>query len=260
MREFFDRELAAVWGQHHAWVLLSLQDIKSKYRRSIIGPFWITLTSVFFVVGLGLVYARLMSLDLKDYLPFLASGIFVWSFIVGLISEGSNAIIGSAHLIRQIRLPYMFHICRVVLRNVLIFLHSAVVLLALLAWYGLLTWQGVLGSLLGLVLCVFAITPLMVILAVACARYRDILPMVNSALQLLFFISPILWRPGQADSLAVVVQYNIFAHFIAVVRDPLVGASVPWPAALSVLAFGGVCWVVAVATLLRARDKIPYWL
>jgi ABC-type polysaccharide/polyol phosphate export permease len=260
MLEFFFRELSVFRGGWHAWFLLSLQDVKGRYRRSVIGPFWITLTTIFFVMGLGLVYSRLLNLNLKEYLPFLACGIIVWTFILGFINEGANSIIGAGHIIKQINMPFLVHVMRVVFRNVIIFLHSWVILVPLLMWYGYLTPYGLFCSVVGICLIVFALTPFVTLLAVVCARYRDVLPMISSGMQLLFFVTPVMWHPDQLAGLNLVIKYNIFVYFIDLVREPMLNGYFPLKSAIVVSVFGALLWIVSFLTLFLNRKKISYWL
>lgn len=260
MLEFLKFELAVLFRGRHTWTLLSMQDVKSRYRRSIIGPFWITLTSLVYVAGLGLVYSRLFNLELKDYLPFLSAGIIVWTFIVSLITEGSSAVINSGHIIKQIKLPLFTHVLRVVLRNFVVFLHSFIILVPLMYWYGFLTWTGVFASLLGVGVLLYAVTPMVAILAVICARYRDILPMVSSIMQLLFFITPVMWHPAQIQDLNVVIKYNFFNYLVALVRDPILNGVVPLTSILIAIVAGTVMWCIAFSVIFFNRNKIAYWL
>lgn len=259
IKGFLKREFSALSDGWHAWYLLALHDIKGRYRRSIIGPFWITLTSLLFIGGLGLVYSRLLNLDLKEYLPFLACGIVVWTFILTFINEGASAIINSAHIIKQISMPILTHIFRVAFRNTLIFLHSWIILIPLLMWYGYLTWFGLLCSILGIVLVVFALTPFAALLAVICARYRDVLPMVTSAMQLLFFITPVMWHPAQLAGLSEVIRYNPFVYLIDLVREPMLNGLFPAASAGLVMAMGTALWGIALSMLFLNRKHIPYW-
>ncbi|WP_110946490.1 ABC transporter permease [Pseudomonas bohemica] len=258
--DFLYRELTTFRGGWHAWYLLALQDVKGRYRRSVIGPFWITLTSMFFVLGLGLVYSRLLNLDLKEYLPFLACGIIVWTFIVTLVTEGASAIIGSGHIIKQVNMPIFVHLMRVVFRNIIIFLHSYIILVPLLMWYGYLTLYGFAVSVLGIGMIVFSLTPLVALLAILCARYRDVLPMISSGMQLLFFVTPVMWHPNQVAGLESVIKYNFFVYLIDLVRKPMLNGYWPMNSAILVAVIGVALWICAFFALYLNRKNIPYWL
>ncbi|MFJ3484649.1 ABC transporter permease [Pseudomonas sp. NPDC090202] len=258
--DFVKRELAVFTDGWHAWYLLALHDVKGRYRRSVIGPFWITLTSLLFITGLGLVYSRLLNLSLKDYLPFLACGIIAWTFILTFINEGASTIINSGHIIKQVSMPILTHVMRVAFRNLLIFLHSWVILIPLLMWYGYLTLYGLACSVIGILLVLFVLTPLAALLAVLCARYRDVLPMITSAMQLMFFITPVMWHPDQLAGLSGVIHFNPFVYLIDLIREPMLNGEFPLRSAGLVLSMGVVLWAAAFAVLFVNRKKIPYWL
>ena len=260
LTNFLKRELHALSDGRHTWYLLGLHDVKGRYRRSIIGPFWITLSSLVFVGGLGVVYSRLLNLNLEEYLPYLACGIIVWTFILNFINEGASALIGSAHIIKQVSLPLLTHMMRVAFRNTLIFLHSWVILIPLLLWYGYLTTYGLFCSILGVALVIFTLTPLTVLLAIVCARYRDVLPMISSALQLMFFVTPVMWFPQQLAGLTSVIKYNPFAYLIDLIREPMLNGFFPLASAGLVLGMGLLLWAAALALLFTHHKQIPYWL
>lgn len=260
MLDFFKRELNVLFGGWHTWVLLALQDVKSRYRRSVIGPFWITLTSIFYVIGLGLVYSRLFHLDLKEYLPYLSVGIITWTFIITLVTEGANSIINAGHIIKQVNLPLTTHVLRIVFRNFIIFLHSYIILIPLLMWYGYLSTAGFLYSLIGVAVVMYALTPMAMVLSVLCARYRDVVPMVASIMQLLFFITPVMWHPNQIADLSLIIKYNIFNYLIDVVRSPMLLGIFPAESVAVVLLVGTALWGVALTALYSNRKTIPYWL
>jgi len=94
------------------WSVLGWHDIKQRYRRSIIGPFWFTLSTALMVIVLGVLYATLLKQEIRHYLPFLAVGLVVWQFINTVINEGTTILIGSQSLIKQINLPLTVHVCR----------------------------------------------------------------------------------------------------------------------------------------------------
>lgn len=254
------REISAFFKLSYVWKLLSIQDVKARYKRSVLGPFWYTITTILFVAGLGLVYSRLFKLNLVEYLPYLSVGIIVWTFIITLLNEGANSIIGAGHIIKQISMPLYVHVLRVVFRNFVIFMHSWVVLIPLLIWYKTLTVAGLIFSIFGLLALLYCLTPLVLLLALLCARYRDFLPMVSSALQLLFFITPVMWQPHQLEDLARVIQFNPFYYLIAVVREPMLNDYFPSGAMVYTLCLGSFLWISSFIALSVNYKRIAYWL
>src|SRR2546421_12753681 len=78
------------------WCSLGWHDIRQRYRRSIVGPFWLTLSMGIMVAGLAYLYAGLFGQDVESYLPYVATGIIIFTMISSLASDGSTVFIGSA--------------------------------------------------------------------------------------------------------------------------------------------------------------------
>lgn len=243
------------------WLMLGWHDIRQRFRRSILGPFWLTLSTAFMLVALGLVYATIFKMSLRDYFPFLAAGVVTWTLISTLISECCQTFIGSDALIKQIRLPFTVHACRVVWRNVVVFLHNLVIIVVVLFVFS--TWPSaaaLAAFLAGLFLVMLNGVWVGLSFGLICARFRDVPPIVASVLQLVFFITPIIWHPSLLAGQQRVINYNPFYHFIELLRSPMLN-SVPAPATWAVVIGITIAgWAVTVLLLLRARRRITYWL
>ena len=69
------------------WWILAWQDIRQRYRRSVLGPFWITLTMMATIAGMGPLYAALLKIDARDFIPYLALGLIAWGLVSSIILE-----------------------------------------------------------------------------------------------------------------------------------------------------------------------------
>ena len=78
------------------WLLLAWQDIRLRYRRSILGPFWITISMAISIYSMGFLYGNLFKMDLQQYFPFLATGLLTWTFINTVISDSTNVLIDAS--------------------------------------------------------------------------------------------------------------------------------------------------------------------
>jgi ABC-type polysaccharide/polyol phosphate export permease len=87
-----------------AWSL-ARHDVVSRYRGSILGPFWITLSMGLMVVGIGVVYANLFGMALHDFLPLVALGIVFFGTISTIITEGCDAFVNASSMLSQTNLP-----------------------------------------------------------------------------------------------------------------------------------------------------------
>ena len=244
---------------HHLWYLLGWQDIRRRYRRSVLGPFWLTLSMGALVGALGTLYGMLFRVEVAVYVPFLALGFIVWTLISGVVNDGCRVFINAENIIKQVGLPLSIHVYRLLWRNLLILFHNAAVFVVVAAVFGVWPgWAGLL-ALPGLVLlCLNGIWAAL-LLGIVSARYRDVPPIVSSVVRICFFVTPIIWMPDLVPARAVVLDINPFFHLVEVVRAPLLGqvpALASWIAVLA-MAFGG--WLVTFTFFRRYRWRIAYW-
>jgi len=241
------------------WGLVAWCDIKQRYRGSVLGPFWLTLSTAIMIGGLGALYSRLFHTDITTYLPYLSLGILTWGLISSLLTECCTAFISADHVIKQIRMPLSVHLYRVIARNVIVFGHNMVVYVVVAFWFQVPFGWADLMVLPGMALLMLGMIPSGLILAAVCARFRDIPQVVASLLQVIFFMTPIMWRPEVLGPDIALALYNPFNGFIDVIRAPLLGEWAPttsWDLALGVTA---LAWLVAFPFFARFRARIAYW-
>lgn len=241
------------------WGILGWMDIKQRYRRSVLGPFWLTISTGIMVGALGFVYSGLFKQPLEQYLPFIAVGLIIWTLISTLINESCTVFIVAEGMIKQIRLPLTVHVCRMVWRNIIIFAHNALILLIVYLYYGKAVHPDLLLLPFALVLIALNGIWIGLVLGVFCTRFRDIAQIVGSVIQLTFFITPIFWRPEVLGDRAWLANFNPVFHFIELMRAPILGAPVPvmsWLVAICVTALG---IFLALAVLARYRHRVAYW-
>ena len=99
------------------WLLLAYQDIKLRYRRSVLGPFWITLSMAITVYTMGYLYSHLFHVNPHEYFPYLVAGMLAWSLISTTLIDVVDTFTLSENLLKQIKLPYILYIHRIATRN-----------------------------------------------------------------------------------------------------------------------------------------------
>jgi len=245
----------------HLWGRLGWQDIRRRYRRSTLGPFWITISMGLLIGVLGTLYGGLFKVDGSNYVPYLALGFVIWTLVSGLITDGCTAYVSASNIIQQARLPLSVHVYRVVWRNLIVSFHNAVIFVVVAiafsvrpGWTGLLAIPGL------VLLCVNGVWVGMLLGAFA-ARFRDVPPIIASVVRIAFFVTPIIWMPELLPNRAVLpMNLNPFFHVLEVVRAPLLGEP---PSVVSWLAMIGITLVGAGATFaiyVRYRWRIAYWI
>jgi ABC-2 type transport system permease protein/lipopolysaccharide transport system permease protein len=242
------------------WASLAWMDVRQRYRRSILGPFWITLSLGIMVLGLGVVYGALFNQDLHAYLPYLATGYIVWGLISTLLTESPYVFIVAHDTIKQIPFPLSTFVYRMVVRNLIVLAHNLLVYLVVILVFGINPGLACLLALPGLLLIGLNGLGFGFFLGLVSARFRDIPQLVINASQLIFFVTPILWHRETIQSRAWVASLNPFTYLVDIVREPMLGHI---PSAFTWEISGAVTFLnlaVSIIIFARYRWRIPYWL
>jgi ABC-type polysaccharide/polyol phosphate export permease len=242
------------------WLLLGWSDIKQRYRRSTLGPFWITLSTAITIAVMGPLYGRLFGQQESGYVAFLAIGMVMWGFISGVITETSTGFISSEGYIKEFNLPLSVFIFRVVWRNFNIFMHNALVMVVVVLINGHVSPWAIVEVPVSILFLLFNTFWLGLLLAVVCARYRDIQQILNNVLQIMFFLTPILWPPHMLGEKAWVLNYNPLYFFIESVRAPMLGNSVSFGIWMGLLITSLGMFFISAVIFGKFRNKIAYWL
>lgn len=243
------------------WWGLGLQDIRIRYKRTYLGPLWITASMAATFVSMGLLFSTVFKSDIRQYLPYLAFGMVTWNFLASIASDGPQIFVDSHHIINSLKMPFAVHVLRCVVRNAIIFAHNLLAALATLLILGGTPPAGSALLLLALPLLCLAAFALGLILAILGARFRDLGPMIGMVVQLAFFLTPILWRPEDIpEAHRWWVAINPAYHLVELVRAPLLGGTDFWLALAAAALTAFVLLATAFALFAVFRRRISYWL
>src|SRR5271163_4820013 len=236
-------DLAVAAQQWRLAVALARLDIRNRYRGSVLGPLWLTLSTALMLAGLGILYSALFHMTIKEYLPFLAVSMVVWNLISQVANDSCTSLTSVEGIIRQMPLPYATHALRCVFRNAVIAAHNLPLILAVVLVWGVAPGAASLLAIAGLAILAVNAFAAALFLGMLCARFRDIAPIVGSVMQLAFFMTPILWKPESLGRHAVWLQFDPFFVIIQVIRAPLLGTDTTpllWASAVAytLLCFG----------------------
>lgn len=256
------RDVVRSVGLWHIWVRLGLQDVRLKFRRSVVGVGWIFLNLAVLVSAIGFIYANLLGQDPRDFIPYLTIGMILWGYLTSSIVDGGNAFVHSEGYIKQISLPIYVYIFRFFVSITLTTLIAMLAYVAVAVIYSVPLRAGTLFALPGLLMVMTASLLLVTIFAHLNARFRDIAHMASVGMQVLFYVTPVIFPAEllrrRAD-LALVVDLNPMYHLLEVVRRPLLGGvaadSASYAAAGVVLA---VLTAVAAAVIATNQRRIVY--
>lgn len=259
-----DRSVLGEWWRGtrlvDTWLFLAWFDLLLRYRRSLLGPLWLTISMGVMIAGMGPLYATLFGTELKSFFPYLTLGIIFWSFIAGVVNEGCLALVSSGSSLKQADHPVTAVIWRLLARHLLQLAHHVLIYLPVAWWCGIEVRGATLAFLPGLVLVVLTMHALALTLSIVCARFRDVAQIVASVVQLLMFVTPVFWLASALPAKTRFVLYNPLAGMLELLRSPLLGE---WPSTSAWLVTAGtwgVSTVVSLLLLARTRRRIAYWI
>jgi ABC-type polysaccharide/polyol phosphate export permease len=244
------------------WGRLGWLDVKRRYRRTSLGPFWNSAALAVYSVAVGAVGAGLFHQDFRHYLPYLVSGMIVWTLISTVLIESCTLFVTGHALFRNVRFEYSILAYALVWRSFIFFIHNSIVYLVIaLVLQPQLIGSTTLLAIPGLFLVLLNGVWVALLFGMFCLRFRDVQPLVQTLIQILTLVTPIFWSANNLMGLRrfVFVQLNPIYHLIEIVRAPLLGAvpsGTSFAAALAISAMG-CCLACLVFRLLRKR--IPYW-
>lgn len=244
---------------YRLWLLLGWVEIRQRYARSRIGPFWMTISMGVMITTLGIVYGSLFGAELHDYLPMMAIGFVFWGFISSTINEGCNAYVAGGAYLKQIQLNRGIFVFQTIWRNMIIFSHNAVIIIIVLIYFNYDFYNRIPTFMLGFLILIWNLTWITTLLATICARYRDFHQIIGSILQVFFYVTPILFKRDMLSKYPWLITWNPFAHYIEIVRAPLLGQHVPYTSWAVSIGLAIIGTIICIWFHGRYRARIPYW-
>lgn len=254
------RDLVDGFSMNWMWTALAIQDIKLRYRGSMLGPFWITISTIVMVTAMGIIFPRLFHQNVATYLPYLMTGLVIWQFVNTNINDGCNTFLMVSGVIQQMPMPFSVHAYRTVFRTLLVLAHNFVIIPV-----GILLFSVPIGW------SIFEVIPALavlwingvwicILLGMVSTRFRDVPPIVASFVQVLFFVTPIFWSADMLGPWKTLAELNPLFAAVDIMRAPLMGqhaAPYSWLVMLLVTMFGAGFTFLFYA---RFRTRVAYWI
>jgi len=244
---------------YELWSRFAFHDIRQRFRRSVLGPLWLTISMGILVATLGLVFSTLFQQDASKTLPYISTGIIFWGLLTGCITDGTTVFISSEAIIRNVPAPLSIHFYRLMARNIIIWGFNMAIYLVVVAYFELVPGWNALLFIPGFILFLINLAWMSLAVGVLSTRYRDIPQLVANFIQVMFFLTPIFWSPLTLPNRPAFVTLNPFYHLIEIVRAPLLGdevSSASWALCIGMAAagLGFTAWLYR-----RAHARIAYW-
>ena len=244
------------------WLKLSIHDVKNRYGRTVLGPWWLTIGTGIALTSIGFVWSALFGMELAKLFPYLTIGYVLWMMLSSFLIEGCSTFTNgvASNLQQSFLLPKSVHVYRLVGRAVISFAHNVAIFIVAALVFQISVNAWTLMAIPGLIVFILNGVWISIVLGVLGGRLRDIEPLIASAMTLLFLISPFIWHADSLRGQRHLVDWNPIAHYLAIVRDPLLGSA---PPVLSWIVVGGFTILgfgFAIYLFSRFKNRFAYWL
>lgn len=250
-------EGARMWP---TWILLAWRDFRNQTRRTTLGSAWSVIGLLITAVALGYVYSALLNLKSSEVYPFVVAGLTAWFFIAGSIQGGCSTFINDAGIIKERALPLSFSVFRYTFRMFFEMILKLVAFVVVAAATGLVPTGALVLLPCGLALLLLNGLWATMLFGVVGARYRDVPELIAPLMLIAFLATPVLWPQVALQSSEFIASANPFTHYIAMIRDPLLGTAFPATSLAVVICLTIAGWAAALAALSYAKDRLVYWL
>lgn len=241
---------------------LAWQEIRQAYRRSAVGPFWITIGMGVQILTMGLVFGLIFKSEVGTYIPYLSVSVILWGLIASTINEGCQTFISSGAMIKQLDVSKLVYVLKTVLKNFLSFGHNLILIPVVFLVFLKPVGYSLLLFIPGLILLALNLSWVVLLIGIVSARFRDMIPITSSATTIGFFVTPVMWSPeliGNNELAHILLGFNPAYHWLQVARLPILG-QLPtienWVVSFLV---AGIGWFVALIAYKKYKSMIAYW-
>jgi lipopolysaccharide transport system permease protein len=242
--------------------MLAWQDIRQAYRRSAVGPFWLTIGMGVQILTMGFVFGLIFKADVQVYIPFLAVSLILWGLIASTLNDGCISFISAEAMIKQLNIPHIVYVFRTVLKNFFTTAHNLVLIPLVFLVFMEPPGISLIALVPGLIVLALNLGWVVLLLGIASARYRDMPPIINSVTTIGFFVTPVMWSPdliGNNELAHLLLGLNPLYHWLQIVRLPILGQ---WPTLENwavALLVAGLGWGATLLVYRKFRTMIAYW-
>jgi ABC-type polysaccharide/polyol phosphate export permease len=256
--------LQAVWRCRFFWLSLVKMDLRTRYRRSILGLGWSLLHPICMTIILCTMFHHILHVKIEEYSPFLMAGLASWNYILSCTIQGCHCFFHAESYIRQYPAPAAIYPLRTALGAAVHFLLALLVVIAL-TWYfkGLDNIPALIHLLPAIGMMLILGWSLAVLAGFANVFFQDTQHLTEVAFQLLFYATPIIYPEETLanNHMGWLLQYNPLVTFLRLFRDPILKAQAPSQETyLGSMILVLVLALAAVGTLARWQRRLIFYL
>ena len=250
-------------GIHHwrVWHLLGIRELRHRYARSKLGQLWLMLSTGVMIGVLSGVWSLLWSQPVRDLIPFFGTGLVMWTFLSQVLIDCTSIFVTHGNLYRNQRMNFSVSIYSLIYKNSIMLAHNLVIVALLIVACGVPINAYLLQIVPAFVLTWITMLWTGYVVAMICVRYRDIIQVITTWLSVLFFLTPVFWKPDfLPERFHFIIDYNPFAQSLELLRNPFLGQPVSlhaWVFTIALALSGGL---LALPVIGRYQRRIIFWM
>lgn len=255
-------DLKQGWELHRLWLRLGYAEVRRRYRRTLLGPFWATGQIAIYILCVGYIFSSVLEADRSTYISYLTTGFITWMLVYAVLTEATAAFVSNAAIRQQQPFPYSMFIYAMLARNFFAHLHHYVLYFAVSLIFGLQISWNLLLLVPGYLLTGINLAWLSLILATLTARFRDIQQLIVSLMQVMLFVTPIFYSQDMLSPTqrVFVLMPNLIYHMTVIIRAPLLGIAPPISSYAILILSATFGWLFAAWLFGKCRQTIIFWI
>lgn len=245
--------------KYELWIFLSWSDIKSRYRRTMIGPFWLVIANAVTICGISLVWSTLFNINIVEYVPKFSAALICWLYISTCITDAGDVFIRNENVIKNLPINYYLYPIRMIMRNIFTLLHNFVVYIAVLILFKPPINMSTLLFVPNFILITFSLLVFSFWSGLIGLRFRDIPHIITAIMSIMIFLTPVMWDMEMLGDKAQYIYLNPLASYLILLKYPLIGRTPPMLSYLIVWGTTIANFAIMIYFAMKHKKKIPFW-
>ena len=222
-------DLKEIWEYRELLYFFTWRDLKVRYKQTAIGVLWAILQPFITMVVFTVFFGGLLNIssDGVPYPIFVYTGLLFWQFFSSALTDTSNVLITNQSIITKVYFPRLLLPLSSVMTKFIDFAFASIILLGMMFYYGYTpNLLGLLIIPLLLIITFMASVGLGLFLASINVKYRDVRYALPFFIQILMFITPVIYPAGIAGKYSWILAFNPMMGVIQSARAALLGTTV----------------------------------
>jgi len=242
------------------WWFTATSRTRARFARTALGSFWLGFSNLLSITTLGIIYGTVFSVtDFNSYLIYLGIGLVVWNSISGAISGSPMLFINNRSNIQNLKLKPIFYVLEEWAFQLQTFFQSFfLVFIVLLFFEKILIYNLIVSSWIPFLNLFIFLFWFPLVIALISLRFSDFAQLVPIVMQLIFLISPILYKKENLGDLNWITNINFIYILIDSLRSSLINSDINYQTQLILLLINIVGLLLSIIILNLQTKKIPF--